>query len=75
MEPVLERLEAENEPPMKVVMLDVDNSPATASRFGVRGVPTFILFRDGAEVSRMVGAMPEPAFRARLRENLAESAA
>jgi thioredoxin 1 len=39
-----------------VVKLNVDDNPATASGYGIKGIPTLILFKQGKEVERMVGA-------------------
>lgn len=41
-----------------VTKLDTDRNPATGTRFGIRGIPTLIAFRDGKEVARRVGAIP-----------------
>jgi thioredoxin len=41
-----------------VVKVDTDRSPSMAIRFGIRGIPTLVLFRDGREVARQVGAVP-----------------
>jgi thioredoxin-like negative regulator of GroEL len=41
---------------MKLVKVNVDESPATAQRFGVQGIPTLLLFRRGQLVDRSVGA-------------------
>ena len=46
--------------------LDVDANPETASRFGVRSIPTLLLFKDGQLVERIVGAQPRGAIEARL---------
>jgi thioredoxin 2 len=42
-----------------VLKVDTDRYPALSSRFGIRGIPTIIAFRDGREVSRIVG-VPQP---------------
>ena len=39
-----------------VVKLNVDDNPSTTQRYGIKGIPTLILFRDGKEVERFVGA-------------------
>ena len=57
MKPVLEELAAERED-VRVVALDVDANQRTAAQYGVLSMPTFILFRGGQEVLRLVGARP-----------------
>src|SRR5690349_18923226 len=44
-----------------VVKLNVDDNPSTAQRYGIKGIPTLILFRDGKEVERFVGATNKEA--------------
>jgi thioredoxin 1 len=39
-----------------VVKLNVDDNPATAGKYGIKGIPTLIVFREGTEVERVVGA-------------------
>jgi len=39
-----------------VVKLNVDDNPSTAQRYGIKGIPTLIVFREGKEVERVVGA-------------------
>ena len=56
--PVLEEIASENEN-VKIAKLDVDANPITAGRFGVRAIPTLILFKDGKEAQRLVGYMPK----------------
>lgn len=41
---------------MKLVKVNVDDNPRTAARFGVQGIPTLLVFRDGALVDTSVGA-------------------
>ena len=64
--PVVERLAAEFAGRALVAKLDVDANPRTAQRYGVRSIPTLIFFKDGEEMSRLVGVQPEELLRARL---------
>ena len=57
MKPVLAELDAERDD-LRVVQLDVDADQRTAAEYGVLSMPTFILFRGGREVKRLVGARP-----------------
>ncbi|HUE28988.1 MAG TPA: thioredoxin [Solirubrobacteraceae bacterium] len=61
--PVVERVGRDNAGRLKVVKLNVDEAPAISERFEIRGIPLLVLFRDGAEVDRLVGAVPEAQLR------------
>ena len=60
--PVMEALGARYSGRAKIGKVDVDAEPALASRFGVMSIPTVLLFKDGEEKRRLVGAMPEEAY-------------
>ncbi len=53
--PVLEELAKEYEGKVKVVKLNIDENQGTATEYGVRSIPTLILFKDGKECERMIG--------------------
>ncbi|HKP56136.1 MAG TPA: thioredoxin domain-containing protein [Polyangiales bacterium] len=55
LQPLLEGLLHEQQGRLRIGKLDIDDSPAVAARFGVRGAPTLVLFRDGRELSRKLG--------------------
>lgn len=57
--PVLEEIASERGEQLKIAKLDVDANPVSAGRFGVRAIPTMILFKDGREAQRLVGYMPK----------------
>jgi thioredoxin 2 len=61
--PAVERLAVEFAGRLKVVKLNTDEAPEIAGRFGVQGIPLLVLMRDGSEVDRRVGALPEAALR------------
>jgi thioredoxin-like negative regulator of GroEL len=50
--------------------MDVDRNPGIATRYGVRGIPTLILFKGGQPVERLVGYMPKPQLVARIEPHL-----
>lgn len=59
MAPVLKDVKHEVGDAVKIVKIDVDESPSTAQAYNVQGVPTFILFKEGKQVWRQSGAMPK----------------
>ena len=68
--PVLEQVAAEQAGKLKIVKLNVDENSQTPMQFGVTGIPTMILFKDGQAVERIVGFMPKPALLNRLKPHL-----
>lgn len=57
--PELEKIKAEYQDKVKVVKLNIDDSPSIASRYGVMSIPTIALFIDGDVRSQVVGARPK----------------
>ena len=57
--PALEQIADELSGAVTVAKLDIEESPTTPSRYGVRGIPTMMLFREGRMASMKVGAMPK----------------
>jgi thioredoxin 1 len=55
--PILEEIAEEYDGQLKVAKLDVDHNPQVATQFGVMGIPTLILFKDGKTVERLMGYM------------------
>ena len=70
MAPVIEAAAAEFEPRLRVGKLDTEAEQGLAARFGIRSIPTLILFRQGREVARTAGAMPLPQLKAWLGQML-----
>jgi thioredoxin 2 len=56
---------------LKVVKVDVDANPALATRFGAQSIPLLVVIKGGAEVDRIVGALPKAALEQRLAPALA----
>ena len=65
--PVLDELAAEMAGRVKFGKLNVDENPATASRFNVRSIPTLLVLKGGQEVDRIVGVQPKEEIARRLQ--------
>ncbi len=50
--------------------LDVDSNPHVSARFGVRSIPSILIFKDGKHVDTVVGAVPKPHLEAKIQEHL-----
>ncbi len=57
--PTLEELSNDMGEKLKIAKLNIDDNPNTPSKFGVRGIPTLMLFKDGKVVGTKVGALPK----------------
>jgi thioredoxin 1 len=68
--PVLDALADEYKDRLTIVKVNVDESQKVPSQFGVRGIPTLILFRDGAPAATKVGAIPKSQLAAFVESNL-----
>ena len=61
--PVVEELAAENAGSIKVAKINIDDSPSTASTYGVSSIPTLMIFKNGEVADRFVGVQPKNASR------------
>ncbi len=68
--PILEEIDVERED-LRIVSLNVDDNQQTAAQYEVLSIPTLILFKDGGEAKRVVGAMPKRRLEAELEPALA----
>ncbi|MDO8669896.1 MAG: thioredoxin [Dehalococcoidia bacterium] len=57
--PIVEELAGEYEGKVDFAKMNVDQNPDTATKFGVRSIPTLIIFKDGLEAARIVGFKPK----------------
>ena len=58
-----------------VVKLNVDDNPSVSQRYGIKGIPTLILFKDGREAERVVGATSESAISRMLDKHVTAATA
>src|SRR5919199_6888154 len=57
--PALEEISGALDGKVKIVKLNVDENPQTASKYGIMSIPTLMLFKDGQRASRQIGAAPK----------------
>ncbi|HHW28417.1 MAG TPA: thioredoxin [Syntrophomonadaceae bacterium] len=57
--PVLEEIAQENAERLRLGKLNVDENPRTAEKYGIMNIPTMILFKDGKEITRIIGFRPK----------------
>ncbi|HYU17862.1 MAG TPA: thioredoxin [Chloroflexota bacterium] len=69
--PVLEQIAEEQNSRLKIAKLNVDENPSTMQKFGIRGIPTLILFKEGQPVETLVGFMPKMALLGKLQKHIA----
>ncbi|BAN00746.1 thioredoxin [Ilumatobacter coccineus] len=69
--PILEKLSKDFAGALKVVKVDVDQSPMTAQRYSASSIPMLLFVRDGDVIDRVVGAQPEHVLRAAIEQQLA----
>jgi thioredoxin 1 len=70
MGPVVEQAASEYKGRLKVGKLNVDDNPDLAARYGVRGIPTLILFANGKVKAQTVGAQPREVLKSFIDSNL-----
>ena len=69
--PKLDEIAGELNGSAKIVKVDIDANPDTPTQYGVRGIPTMILFKGGKVAETLVGMMPKAALKAKLAAHLA----
>ncbi|HVT36838.1 MAG TPA: thioredoxin TrxA [Nevskiaceae bacterium] len=69
--PILEQVAGENAGKLKVVKLNVDENTATPAKYGIRGIPTLILFKNGQVAATQVGAVHKAQLAAFVTPHLA----
>ena len=61
--PIIDELSNENEGKAIIAKLDVDTNQIFAAKYGVRNIPTVLLFKDGEMISRQVGVAPKQTYQ------------
>lgn len=69
MSPILKELASEMDEQVKIVKIDVDRNPAVARHYGIQGVPTFMLFKDGKQLFQQAGMMSKAQLKQLIQAN------
>ena len=72
--PVLEELQKDYGDRLTIAKVDVDANPQTAQRFGIRSIPTLLLFVNGAPAETIIGAQPKAALEEVINRHLPAAA-
>ena len=68
--PLIDELAKEYDGKIKFTKVDVDDNPQTAMQYGIRSIPTLLVFKGGAPVDQVVGAVPKATIKKRLDDAL-----
>lgn len=68
--PVVEELAGEYEGKAKIGKVDVDSNPEVSQKYGIRSIPSLLIFRDGEVVDQIVGAVPKAQLKKQLEAQL-----
>ena len=68
--PKLEEIATEMSGKLNVIKVNIDENPSAPARYGVRGIPTLILFKDGKEVEQIVGNHPKENIVSLIRKHI-----
>lgn len=68
--PILEEVSQEYAGKVTIAKLNVDENPRTASRFGIRSIPTLLFFKAGERVDQVIGAVPKGVIKSKITTHL-----
>ena len=69
--PILDEIATEYKDKLRVAKIDIESNPQTPPKFGIRNIPTLILFKNGAVAKKVIGAYPKRKLEAELEPALA----
>jgi thioredoxin 1 len=71
--PVVDEVATEYDGQVKVVKLNTDQNPTVASHYGIRSIPTLMVFKGGRQVDTVVGAVPKTTLAKTLSQHISQS--
>lgn len=69
--PIIDELAKEMGDKVKIFKMNVDENPETPSKFGIRGIPTMLIFKDGQRIATKVGSLPKSSLEEWINSEIA----
>ena len=70
LDPILEEIAVENKDKVKIYKMNIDENPMTPQKYGIRGIPTIMIFKKGELIDTKVGCLPKTALETWIQSNL-----
>ena len=70
LDPILEEIAVENKDKVKIYKMNIDENPMTPQKYGIRGIPTIMIFKNGELIDTKVGRLPKTALETWIQSNL-----
>ena len=70
LDPILEEIASENKDKVKIYKMNIDENPMTPQKYGIRGIPTIMIFKNGELIDSKVGSLPKTALENWIHYNL-----
>ena len=70
LDPILDQIASENIDKLKVCKLNIDENPMTPQKYGIRGIPTIMIFSEGKLIDTKVGSLPKSALETWIKSKL-----
>ena len=70
LDPILEEIAVENKDKVKIYKMNIDENPMTPQKYGIRGIPTIMIFKKGELIDTKVGSLPKTSLETWIQSNL-----
>ncbi len=70
LDPILEEIAVENKDKVKIYKMNIDENPMTPQKYGIRGIPTIMIFKKGELIDTKVSSLPKTALQTWIESNL-----
>ena len=70
LDPILEEIAVENKDKVKIYKMNIDENPMTPQKYGIRGIPTIMIFKKGELIDTKVGSLPKTVLETWIQSNL-----